>query len=170
VPGTIPKASIVADSAEATGLKWQAPAGSSGPAFSAYRATTAQTFSASTATKIEFNAENFDTDNCFDSTTNYRFTPNKAGKYQISAQVRIESSSTVGRTLIYFYKNGSIFLVPFDTTIPYDAYEETQSILIDMNGTTDYLEVYAQAAGAGLSFIYNTGGRECTFTGVWIRS
>ena len=56
------------------------------PAFSAYNAGT-QSVSANTDTKMIFNAENFDTANCFDSTTNYRFTPNVAGYYQLNASV-----------------------------------------------------------------------------------
>ena len=52
-----------------------------GPTFSVYRNTTEQSVTSNVATKIQFNAEEFDTANCFDSTTNYRFTPNVAGYY-----------------------------------------------------------------------------------------
>lgn len=51
-----------------------------GPAFSAYQSS-AQTLSSGTITKIEFQTEEFDTDNCFDNAINYRFTPNVAGYY-----------------------------------------------------------------------------------------
>ena len=36
-------------------------------------------------TKIQFNTEVFDTDSCYDNTTNYRFTPTVAGKYFVYA-------------------------------------------------------------------------------------
>jgi len=49
------------------------------PAFSAY-ANTNQTTSASyVATKVQINTKEFDTNNNFDATTNYRFTPTVAG-------------------------------------------------------------------------------------------
>ena len=38
-----------------------------------------------TNTKIVFNAKEFDTANAFDSTTNYRFTPQVAGYYQFNS-------------------------------------------------------------------------------------
>jgi hypothetical protein len=97
---------LVADSVETTGLKWVAPAGSSGPAFSATR-TSNQSISASTSTKIEVNVETFDTDACYDPTTNYRFTPNKAGYYLIQGWLRITHSSGGSYTQLALEKNGS---------------------------------------------------------------
>jgi hypothetical protein len=90
VPGTIPIASIVADSAAATGLKWAAPSGG------AMILTKAQSFSASSAVNVN---------DCFSATyknylvliqytmsgnhdTNWRFrtggTDNTASNYQYS--------------------------------------------------------------------------------------
>ena len=54
VPGTIPKASIVADSAEATGLKWAAPAGG-GKVLQVVSATTSTNVSVTTATYTDTN-------------------------------------------------------------------------------------------------------------------
>lgn len=51
-----------------------------GPAFSAYRGTP-QSVTTGQYTKIQINTEEFDTDNAFDSGTNYRFTPQVAGYY-----------------------------------------------------------------------------------------
>ena len=44
------------------------------PAFEA-QLTSTQSISNSTDTKVQFDTEVFDTDNCFDNSTNYRFTP-----------------------------------------------------------------------------------------------
>jgi hypothetical protein len=63
-------------------VKWAAAGATSGPAFRAFRNTSVQNVTGDTFTKVELNAETFDTDSCFDSTTNYRFTPNKAGYYK----------------------------------------------------------------------------------------
>ena len=76
------------------------------PAFSAF-ASAGQTIANSTFTKISLNSETFDTNACFDSTTNYRFTPNVAGYYQINAALWYNAASTSGLTVLSIYKNGS---------------------------------------------------------------
>jgi len=109
-----------------------------GPAFSAYQ-NSAQSVSSGTTVKVQFQAEDFDTANCFDSTTNYRFTPNVAGYYQVNALVQQNTGSV--EHALFAYKNGSnykcinVILVPTGRGI-------TGSILVPMNGTTDYLELY----------------------------
>ena len=50
------------------------------PAFEA-RLSSDQTISDDTLTKINLNEEVFDTDSAYDNSTNYRFTPQVAGKY-----------------------------------------------------------------------------------------
>lgn len=72
--------------------------------FRAYRGTSNQSIS-STA-KIQLNAEDFDTNNNFDSTTNYQYTVPVDGYYMLSGAVTI----SVGANDIYnayIYKNGS---------------------------------------------------------------
>jgi len=105
-----------------------------GPAFSAYQSS-AQTIAAS-FTKMQFQSETFDTNNNFDSTTNYRFTPTVAGYYFVTAQIWASSGSISVQPAIY--KNGSVN--------QYGAYlTQTSQIsgLIYMNGSTDYLEIYS---------------------------
>jgi hypothetical protein len=153
----------------ATGLKWAAASGSSGPTFRAYRTTSVQSLTINTATKIQFNAEEWDTDSCFDSTTNYRFTPNKAGYYQFNSNVSYDTTGTVGRNWLRFYKNGSEVTRLFDGPAP-QAYEIMGGgCVLYMNGTTDYLEVYANL-GAATSREIGFGSPSVSFDGVWIRS
>jgi hypothetical protein len=159
---------LTADSTAATGLAWATAAASSGPAFMVYRATSGQSVSSNTWTKIQFNAETFDTDNCFDSTTNYRFTPTKAGYYQFNANGLITGNSggTIGIT---FRKNGSTdFNAVFMKGDGGNYVTAPSSSLVNFNGSTDYMEVYAFCGGT-------TGNIEQTqqitsFSGVWIRS
>lgn len=143
-------------------------AGSSGPAFRAFRNTSAQTFSQSTYTKVQLNGETYDTDNCFDSTTNYRFTANKAGYYQINAAILVECSP-VELVIGKIYKNGSNL-----TTLFYYKGAQTDqgfsgSDLIYMNGTTDYLELYVRADGSSSRSV-GYGSSDSYMSGVWIRS
>ena len=105
-----------------------------GPAFSAYQSS-AQTISSSTATKISFQSELFDTANAFDSTTNYRFTPLIAGYYQVTGALYANGITSVQA---YIYKNG----VNYQSS-PY-ASQNGQFIsgLVYLNGSTDYVEMY----------------------------
>jgi hypothetical protein len=144
---------LTADSTAGTGLAWATPGG---PAFSAYR-NGAQTVTANVATKIQMNAETFDTDGCFDSTTNYRFTPTLAGKYLIQLNVII-----AGTGVVQIYKNGSNYCQLSVTSNAYHA----MAALISMNGTTDYIEFYVNTNGTS---VYS--GADNNFgSGAWIRS
>jgi hypothetical protein len=159
---------LTADSAETTGLKWAAGGGSSGPAFSAFRNTSNQTFSASTFTKVQLNAEDFDTDACFDPTTNYRFTPTTAGKYQFNVGLNIQASSTA-RLIVALYKNGAVLLRLFDLSVATGALVGG-SALVDMNGSSDYIELYVYSEGTSPYISNRSGGAGTTLSGTWIRS
>jgi hypothetical protein len=123
---------------------------SSGPAFSAY--TSAQvSVSNNVVTKIPFNTKEFDTNNCFDSATNYRFTPNIPGYYQINALLYFGSGSS-GYMRLYLYKNGSAYtqgnMVPF-TSITGQLLVFSQCVYA--NGS-DYFEIYGwQSAGGSVN-------------------
>ena len=159
---------LTADSAEATGLKWAAVAGASGPTFFVSRQTTSQSVTLGTSTKVQFNSETFDTDNCYDSSTNYRFTPTKSGYYQINSTVNCSSGNlTVFR--LYIYKNGSYYLGGNDIQKNPDAYAGgLVSAVMYFNGSSDYIEIYANPGGSGSGDI-NTGNAT-HFSGIWIRS
>jgi len=153
---------LVADSSTSTGLKW---APNSGPAFSVYR-NGDQSTTPSAYTKIQFNAESFDTDSCFDSTTNYRFTPNVAGYYQLNATVTTATAASFGYPA--FYKNGSEYYQFARLQIQGSGI--SGSTIMYLNGTTDYAEIFifCDGAGAGVRGLSATAGT--LFTGVWIRS
>lgn len=118
------------------------------PTFSAYNNAN-QSISTSTLTKVRFNAEEWDTNNNFDSTTNYRFTPTVAGYYQCSFAFSTEPSSpVVTRVFGQFWKNGAEYKFANDfngSTVT--GSEPTGSCLIYCNGSTDYVEVYGFIAG-----------------------
>jgi hypothetical protein len=111
-----------------------------GPAFSAYAGST-QSFSNTVTTKIAANTELFDTNSNFDKDTNYRFTPTVAGYYQINGAVLI-SVGVAGIVSASVYKNGSLAnLGCSGMTDGGNAYG-TVSVLIYLNGSTDYVELY----------------------------
>jgi len=131
------------------GSAWGSLGGGNGPAFSATRNGAGnQTVSAATYTKVLFPTEEFDTNNCFASST---FTPTVAGYYQINAAVGLNST---GESLIQVYKNGSNFKTGQD--IVGTIYNLAFSTLVYANGSTDYFEVYAYP-GAGTIFSGSPG-------------
>ena len=149
---------LVADSSTSTGLKYSTI---TGPAARVYRATSDQTTTQNVWTKVQLNAETFDTDNCFDPTTNYRFTPTVAGKYLVLVMAYYRQS-TSARAIFAVYKNGSSYQRVIDGTNAYTSYTGVGgSTLVDMNGTTDYLEIYGNLTDATTrEFNYSTAGAD----------
>jgi len=123
--------------------------GNNVPAFSA-RLNSDQSISNNTETKITCSLETLDTDNAYDNSTNYRFTPQTAGYYLITGGFRMLSFTT-GRAVSWIRKNGS---QDHATNEHYgDASGVTQSAIstkiIEFNGTTDYVELYVfQGSGS----------------------
>ncbi|WP_176956741.1 hypothetical protein [Paraburkholderia caribensis] len=128
------------------------------PAFQAYRSTS-QALTIGTPAKVQFNTENYDTNSAYDNATNYRFTPQKAGKYRVHAQVSISdtlSATTTYQNFAMIYKNGSLY-----TSNRLDGYSVAGNVAsgvsvemdIQMNGTTDYLEIYANVTTAASATI-----------------
>ncbi len=139
------------------------------PAFSAYQNAT-QNVTSNTWTKVQLNVEDFDTANCFDNATNYRFTPNVAGYYQINAEVRVNGTSiTLGAGAIY--KNGtpvSSEIIYYGTSVS-AANHYCLSKLIYFNGSTDYVELYGIVMATSPSFDYNASGYFCRMNGTLVR-
>ena len=115
------------------------------PAFEAYLSSD-QNVSDGANVKFNANTEVFDTDNCYDNSTNYRFTPTVAGKYLVYADLRISNStgSQLYQAYTYIYKNGSNYASSEHD--PQDTRSTTQNLpvqaIIDMNGSSDYVEIF----------------------------
>lgn len=108
-----------------------------GPAFSAYQ-TVAQTLVSATFVKINYTAEEYDTDGCY-NTANSRFTPNVGGYYQLSASVSF-TTVTTSNSLITIYKNG--VEGKRGAQLNTQAYGYQVSALVYLNGSTDYAEAF----------------------------
>lgn len=164
--GGLPDSSITAAelaSGAVTQVKLASGVAGSGPAFGAYRSTN-QSISATTYTKIQFDTEEFDTASCFDNATNYRFTPNVAGYYQINAVWQIDGvAGAAGQVLVTIYKNGSVFKFGmYGSATSSSSSNSVVSSLVYCNGTTDYIEIYAYVGNAdvilaGQTYTYVNG-------------
>ena len=130
-----------------------------GPAFSVYQSTA--TAVATTATKITFDVEEFDTNNNFASS---RFTPTVAGYYQINALLQPAAAYAGG--FIQLYKNGTAYKSGNYTNTATSLGGFLLSTLAYCNGSTDYLEIYG-----AFTFAQNTatGATFTTFSGCLLR-
>ena len=135
----------------------------SGPAFSAYNSSNQNTTS-TVLTKLIFNTKDFDTASAFDATTNYRFTPQVAGYYQINVTAFINGANTA--VAIYLYKNGTSYQDLVD--LPLSINGLTGSCLVYLNGSTDYLEIYGKQTGA--TGFYSTSPSLTRFSGSLVRA
>jgi len=72
----------------------------------AYLSTVDQSIPDITWTKIELNAESYDNQNEFDSTTNYRFTATEAGYYFASGKIVYTAVVDQKNYIVAIYKNG----------------------------------------------------------------
>jgi len=139
-----------------------------GPAFSAYLSG-AQTIPTASASKAFCSVEEFDTANCYDAATNYRFTPTVAGYYMVTAAIAFTLVSSAASAQIYIYKNGSLFKGGSSAELdPNDYAICTIATLIYFNGSTDYVELFVyQTSGGNLDLV---GGASRTwFQGSFVR-
>jgi hypothetical protein len=122
--------------------------------FKAHKETTnSQTLSSASWTKITFDVEDYDPNNQF---ANSRFTPTIAGRYVVSSNVI--GSNIGGAYEIAIYKNGS----GVNSTRSAAAASEYEGVeitaIIDMNGSTDYLEIYVRQQGSGNKDVFGVLG------------
>jgi hypothetical protein len=140
------------------------------PAFSAYAASTF-TVATSTYTKIPFNTKLFDTNSNFDSTTNYRFTPTVAGYYQIQGACFISPPNQTSGFILSLYRNGSEFQQLHRNQYGTSFNQMAQgSLLIYLNGTTDYIELYVWQNGGGTQTFGQANQITTWFNGCLLRS
>jgi len=104
---------------------------------------------ANTEYKISFNTERWDIGGYFDSTTNYRYLPLVKGKYLITFNLNLfsESSNNAAGSYAVLKKNGTSYqtfnYTNHTTTAQFDRMSAGGSAIVDFNGTTDYIEIFA---------------------------
>jgi len=123
--------------------------GNNTPAFEAY-VSTSQSFTSGADTKIQFDAERFDTNNVYDNSTNYRFTvpSGQAGKYYVYTQLFGLTTSNDGQyQVVQIFKNGSRYTY---SNNQYPTGRRTQADYLGMVmelSVGDYIEIYIAIAG-----------------------
>ena len=103
--------------------------------------------SSNTWTKVQFNNEVYDPQSVYDPSSNYRFTPNVAGKYLINARISPYVAGVKFRAgFVAVYKNGSSvgqFGMSGDTTY-IDYMLQPINQIVTANGSGDYFEIYGK--------------------------
>ena len=140
------------------------------PAFHAY-INSNQAVSNASKTKAQFDTESFDTDNAYDNSTNYRFTPQTSGKYFFYTQVRLDSASNdnnIDYVILDLQKNGSdVSSAMLDFRSDRDGRKFTVncSMILDMNGSSDYVEVSGTISANVTTDLKFSGGSSKSYFG-----
>ena len=125
--------------------------GTNTPYFSAYLSSTQAGLNDNTITKINLNAEYADSDNAFDSTTNYRFTvpSGEGGEYFLTAKFNGSTQADQDNqdTQVYIYKNGSSLArgrgLLTNSSSDVTQVEANASIITTL-AAGDYIEMYGK--------------------------
>lgn len=110
--------------------------------FSVNRGGVDQAITQSVDTLVDWTTAQFDTAGAVNLTTN-RFQPTKAGKYLLTATAGCSGMDANSWCLLYIRKNGALiaaqsaYAALANSTMP-----QTASTLVNMNGTTDYVEIW----------------------------
>lgn len=134
--------------------------------------SSAQSVTTGVLTKVALDTETFDSDNCFDSTTNYRFTPTVAGYYLVVGFVRGNGTSiTIAAAVIY--KNGTELVrgTQYNMSSGNSSVAHMEVVdLIYMNGSTDYLELFGSVSATSPTMGSTTASLACRLSANFVRS
>ncbi len=132
-------------------------------------AIAATTLAAASFSKLVFSSETFDPAGNYDPTTNYRYTPQRAGYYQVNAFATLNLPAVNKSGGIAIYKNGANIKqnILFFASATANAVGITA--LVQMNGSTDYLEIFgynSDSSAGSVSTGANTADFSSFLTGV----
>jgi len=149
---TVPAGATITNNGTQTGF-----GGDNTPSFSAFLSSN-QTISNETYTKVQFNTENYDTDNAYDNSSNYRFTipSGKGGNYFISSNLRFQSFSG-GEIRLVVRVNG-VDKGYFSTDVASNIFTVTSANFIKNFSASDYIEIFAWQNSGGNLYVQGASG------------
>lgn len=125
----------------------QTPAPESIRGFFQAKTAADQLFTSGNLIKVSL-TETFDQDGWFNSPSGHRYTPQIAGYYQFFANLWMSATGNITTHQAYFYKNG---VTTNQGALMSDASGSGKivsiSAVIYLNGTTDYVELFAAITG-----------------------
>jgi hypothetical protein len=155
---TIPSGVTLTNNGTVTGI-----GGANTPYFEV-KMSTATNVSAGTWTKVALDSEDLDSNNAFDSSTNYRFTVpvGEGGRYFLySSLVCKNASSALYQSQSAIYKNGSSLIQQANEDSESNtAFIQTNIHIITTLAEGDYIELYGNpySFSGQNSFFTNSGG------------
>ena len=119
--------------------------GVTGTNYPAFKASSSGNTSVANTTnsKMTFDTEIYDTDSCFDPSSNYRFTPTTAGKYMFFIRLWAATGDDIDYFGTKLYKNGAInstYDLAYSVNRDYNSVQI--SSMAEANGSSDYFEAY----------------------------
>jgi hypothetical protein len=117
------------------------------PYFSAHPSAASTTVTTATQTKMAINTKDSDSNTWFDAVTNFRYTPLSAGRYNVHVAA-ICTGTSVTSCIATIFKNGSTYSQS-QTTGSTGVQTSQFSSIINMNGTTDFLEAFVTVSCTG---------------------
>jgi hypothetical protein len=123
--------------------------GANTPAFQA-TVSSNQSVSDNASTKVNFDTEVFDTNSAYDHSSNYRFTPQVAGKYYVYVRIGLNANANSELNTVFgkIKKNGSIIeIAHFSFATNYARFGTANVIaVVSLNGSSDYVEAFIQGS------------------------
>jgi|TARA_A100001011_G_scaffold139798_1_gene147763 hypothetical protein len=106
-----------------------------------------------TVTKVILTNEIVDTDNAYDTSTG-KFTPQVAGKYFVYGAITYDKTGDFDDLQIRLRKNNSSSISEaLDRNHDYTTINAYG--IVDLNGSTDYIEIYTKQSAGGASDLIN---------------
>ena len=128
-----------------------------------------QSVSSGATHKVAFNTEVYDSNNDYDNSTNYRYTPTIAGKYYFyTSVVYFADADNFNFNKVSIRLNGSTLITSGEADARFGRgrqYSAGGSCIQEMNGSTDYVEVYSFVQSNGASSHFESEGRMTYFGG-----
>jgi len=149
----IPSGVTIANAGTATGF-----GGTMTPAFHAYSPNSYQAIANATNTVVNVSNERFDSDNAF-STSTKRFTPQTAGKYFVYGNI-VRDGNWSAYARLYLALNGN---TAGGETLSNHSDDSGGnggvhvSGIINMNGSSDYIELIVRQDSGGSLNLWNSG-------------
>jgi hypothetical protein len=166
ISGTAPSTGQVLTATTSSAAEWQTPSGGGGVAANPWRLTlsVSQSIAHNISSKLDMDTAEYDVGS-FHDVPNRRITPTVSGKYYVQATCLWQSAGT-SFVALQLKKNGSVTLVVEQRSVNGDTGSFTMdlSTMVEMNGTTDYIEVFAEQK-SGVSRTISGGSNNTVFSG-----
>jgi hypothetical protein len=126
----------------------------------------------SSLTKVNIDTVDFDTNSWFD-TVNKRYTPQIAGYYFFKGEAIVQTITSASQQQVQVRKNNSDIVGRFiNRATASNSYYIQATGIVYMNGSTDYVELWAAGTATTVDFIFSSlaSGLTSSLSGFLVRA